>query len=84
MDPKLGEGLWKASDNLIEVLSAGEIMNVKRVEKAACAVSPRTAENGGLSLEIFVADLDKKVDSSCSARVTLSRVFCQNWRRERF
>lgn len=70
--------ICKADDNLIGVISARQVIVLKRKTKAALAVSISIAENSGLPSEMLVADLDAKVDSNSSAKAMLSRDLTKN------
>lgn len=58
---------------MMGVLNAREVIAVKRASTAALAVSTSIAESGGLSSDMFVVDMNEKVDGNSSARVKLSR-----------
>lgn len=62
---------------MIEFLSAKKIIAVKRPAKAALTAYIGIAEIGGPSTDVFVAGLDEKLESTSSAKVTLSKVFAE-------
>lgn len=61
------------NDNQIGVVSTKKIMVASRAVKSALADDTGIAENGGPSTEVFVGDLDEKVDSKRGAKAKLSR-----------
>lgn len=67
----------RVRENLVGVVSASEVMVLKRAAKASIDVNTNIAEKGGVSSGIFVADLDRKGKGSFSAKATPSRGFVQ-------
>lgn len=65
------------NDILIGVVGGREVMVLNHAAKAAVADSTGFVENGGFKSDIFVAELDGKVESSSSAKTTLSRGFVE-------
>lgn len=57
---------------------------MKRMANAAFVVNFDIAEKGGSSSDMFVVDLNEKVERSFSAKATLKRGFAKKWGRKRF
>lgn len=74
---ELSKDFRRATDSLIEVVTAREVIVVKGAAKAALDVSIGIAENGGPRSDMSVVELDKKADGNSSAKVRLSRSFAR-------
>lgn len=74
---KPSEDFQRASDNMIEGVSAREITVVKQAAKAPVAVKTGIAENGDPNSDMFVVDLDEMVDGSSSSKATRSRALAE-------
>lgn len=69
---ELRKDFQRPRDSLFRILSAREIRAVKLAANAVLFFSSGMAGNGGLTRELLVADLDREVDGSSSAKAALS------------
>lgn len=73
----LSEEFRRAINSLIRGVSAREVLVVNRAANAALAVNIDAAESGDHSSDIFVVDLNEKVDGKFSTKNSLSRSFAE-------
>lgn len=75
---KLSEDTRVAHEDLIGFVSTRKTVVVKHAARAAIAVNTDIAENGGLSSDMAVIDLDDEADGNSGAKATLSRTFAES------
>lgn len=75
---ELGEKLRGDDGSQIAVVSAKEMVFVKRAAKAALVADTGISEKGGLRNRMFVVDLDEESDCNFRVEATLSRACKRN------